>query len=79
MSTTKDFTTTPELPPLVLADDFGDPGTLFNSRGWLQKALEDMGAKIIGGGCGAGSADLCIVLEGCEFNVSIRPIQEKQE
>src|SRR5690349_13614225 len=37
---------------LVLADDFGDPETLFNSRSWLQKACEANGAKMIGGGCG---------------------------
>ena len=67
-------TTTPELPPLALVDDFGDPETLFNSRSWLQKALEDKGAKIIGAGCGGGGADLDIVVEGCRFNVSIRPL-----
>lgn len=70
----KDFTTTTELPPLALAENFGDPETLFNSRGWLQKALESRGAKIIGAGCGCGEADLDIVIEGCKFNVSIRPI-----
>jgi len=57
-----------------LSDDFGDPLTLLNSREWLQKALEAKGAKITGGGCGCGQADLDITLEGCKFNVSIRPL-----
>lgn len=66
--------TTSELPTqMVLSPDFGDPETLFNSRGWLQKALEAKGARITGGGCGDGQADLDFELEGCAFNVSIRP------
>jgi hypothetical protein len=61
-------------PPVTrLADDFGDPHTLFNSRDWLQKALEAKGAKIIGGGLGGGCADLDFVLDGCKFNVTICP------
>lgn len=57
-----------------LAEDFGDPHTLLNSRDWLDKALKAAGAKITGGGCGVGQADTDIVLEGCKFNVSIRPL-----
>ena len=62
--------------PMVLAEGFGDPETLFNSREWLQDALETKGAKIEGGGVGCGQADLSIVLDGCKFNVSIRPIEK---
>jgi len=58
---------------MTLAEGFGDPETLFNSRAWLQTALESKGAKITGGGVGCGQADLDIVLEGSKFNVSIRP------
>ncbi len=66
----------PVNPPMpdVLAEDFGDPVTLLNSREWLQKALEAKGARITGGGCGFGQADLDMVLEGCKFNVSIKPL-----
>lgn len=64
------------LPPVGadrLADDFGDPIALLNSRTWLDKAMVAAGAKITGGGCGCGQADSDIELEGCKFNVSIRP------
>lgn len=60
-----------------LHEDFGDPTSLFNSRKWLQEACEAKGAKTIGGGCGMGQADIDIILEGCKFNVSIRPILSK--
>ena len=59
---------------LIGAASFGDPETLLNSRDWLRRALESRGAKIVGGGVGCGQADLDIELEGCAFNVSIRPI-----
>lgn len=59
--------------PEVLADDFGDPITLLNSRDWLTMAVEAKGARVTGGGCGMGQADIDIVLEGCKFNVCIRP------
>lgn len=58
----------------VLADDFGDVKTLWNSRIWLQSALEGKGAKVFGYGMGDGQVDLDIKLEGQMFNVSIRPI-----
>lgn len=57
----------------VLAEDFGDPVTLLNSREWLENAVEAKGARVTGGGCGGGQADIDIVLEGCKFNLSIRP------
>jgi hypothetical protein len=63
-----------EPPALELADDFGDPHTLLNSRAWLQKALEKSGGKMFGGGIGGGQADLDVRIEGFEFNVSIKPI-----
>lgn len=55
------------------AEGFGDPETLLNSRDWLRKAIEAKGAKVTGGGCGGGQADLDFTLEGCKFNVSLRP------
>lgn len=57
-----------------LADGFGDPETLLNSRDWLKAALKSKGAKVDGGGIGCGQADLDIEIEGCRYNVSIRPI-----
>lgn len=57
----------------LLAPSFGDPETLLNSRDWLQGALTSSGATVVGGGCGGGQADLDIDLQGCRFNVSIRP------
>ncbi len=54
-------------------EDFGDPESLLNSRDWLQGALEKAGAEFTGGGMGMGKADIDIVLEVFEFNVSIRP------
>jgi hypothetical protein len=57
-----------------LAEGFGDPATLLNSRDWLTKALEAKGAKKVGGGIGCGQADIDIELEGCRFNVSIKPL-----
>ena len=65
--------------PEGLATGFGDPETLFNSRAWLRSALEAKQAKVTGGGCGCGQADLDILLDGCKFNVSIRPILEPSD
>jgi hypothetical protein len=59
--------------PEVLSPDFGDIPTLFNSRQWMQKAIEAAGAKIDGGGIGGGQCDLDFTLEGCKFNISLRP------
>jgi hypothetical protein len=60
--------------PQCLAKGFGDPLTLLNSRDWLQKAIEAMGAKVTGAGIGCGQADMDFTLEGFEFNVSLKPI-----
>ncbi len=58
----------------MLSEDFGDPETLLNSRDWLQSSLEAKGATFEGGGIGQGRADIDIELEGCRYNVSIRPL-----
>lgn len=60
--------------PEMLAEDFGDPVALLNSRTWLDRAMKAAGATITGGGCGCGQADTDIILQGYHFNVSIRPI-----
>ena len=65
-------------PPLMPPPGSGIAGcedieAFFNMRGWLQTAVEAAGAKMIGGGIGCGQADIDIELEGCKFNISIRP------
>lgn len=52
---------------------FKDMESAFNMRDWLQKACEAKGAKMVGGGFGFGQADIDIELDGCRFNISIRP------
>jgi hypothetical protein len=65
------------LPPdIELGEGFGDIETLFNSRKWLECALHEKGAKLIGGGVGCGQADVSIILDGCHFTVSIAPVLE---
>ena len=44
-----------------------------NMRDWFVAAIENHGGKIIDTGMGAGKADLGVELDGCEFNVQIRP------
>jgi hypothetical protein len=61
------------LTDIKLPDSFGDIETLYNSRIWLQAALEAAGADINGGGIGCGQSDLDISLDGFNFNVSIKP------
>jgi hypothetical protein len=61
------------LPPEGLG--FEDMEAAFNMRDWLQKAREEKGAKMVGGGFGFGQADIDIELEGCRYNVSIRPLK----
>lgn len=53
---------------------FADLGAAINMRDWLERACEAAGAIRKGGGIGCGQADIDIELEGCGFNVSIRPI-----
>lgn len=62
------------LPPTIqFGPDFDDGEQMLNMRGWLQKACESQGAKMIGGGCGMGEADIDISLEGFDYNIRIRP------
>lgn len=51
-----------------------DVEAFFNMRDWLQKACEAKGAKMTGGGIGMGQADIDIELEGCHYNISIKPL-----
>jgi hypothetical protein len=65
---------TTELPILSGFADGQDPVIALNMRDWLQKACEAQGAKMTGGGVGLGGADIDIELEGCRYNVFIKPI-----
>lgn len=51
-----------------------DTEAFFNMRDWLQKACEVKGAKMIGGSIGMGQADIDIELDGCRYNISIKPL-----
>jgi hypothetical protein len=51
-----------------------DVEAFFNMRDWLQKACEAQGAKMVGGGVGMGQADIDIELDGCRYNISIKPV-----
>ena len=63
------------IPQLEVGDlGFDDVNAAFNMRDWLQGACEAKGGKMIGGGFGMGQADIDIELEGCRFNISIRPL-----
>lgn len=53
---------------------FADLEAAMNMRDWLERACEAAGAKRVGGGIGCGQADIDIALEGCRFNISIRPL-----
>lgn len=64
----------PKIGLIQYSEEFGDPETLLNSRQWIREAIEARGAKVIGSGTGLGQADVDIMLEGFQYNVSIRPI-----
>jgi hypothetical protein len=64
----------PEPSPFGMTLDEMDTTAFFNMRDWLQKAVEGKGAKMVGGGIGLGQADIDIELEGCRYNISIRPL-----
>lgn len=51
-----------------------DLAAFLNMRDWLTSAVEAKGAKSVGGGVGLGQADIDIELEGCRYNISIRPL-----
>ena len=55
-------------------DPSQDWEALLNMRNWLDSAITAKGAKVLGGGCGMGAADLDIELEGVQFHLDIRPI-----
>lgn len=60
--------------PFGYALDQMDTEAFFNMREWLQKACEAAGGKMTGGGIGMGQADIDIELEGCRYNISIKPL-----
>lgn len=66
--------------PAIEAAAFGDDlpsmdiEAFFNMRDWLTAAVEAKGAKKVGGGIGCGQADIDIDLDGCRYNISIRPL-----
>ena len=64
-----------------LSEEFGDPMELLNSRNWLEKAIKDKGAKPYAMGVSVGDkferADISFDLEGHSYNVSIRPLKNK--
>jgi len=60
--------------PFGFSLDEMDAEAFFNIRDWLEKACEAQGAKKVGGGVGCGQADIDIELEGCRYNVSIKPL-----
>ncbi len=60
---------------LTLEGDPKDWQANLNMRDWVQKALEDKGAEIIGAGTGAYQSDLDIELEGMKYNIRIRPLK----
>jgi hypothetical protein len=65
----------PDLPVNLIGDlGFSDIDAAFNMRGWLQAACEAKGGRMTGGGFGGGVADIDIVLEGCEYHLTIQPI-----
>lgn len=66
--------TTTELPILSGLADGQDAQVALNLRDWLQGAVEAKGARMTGGGVGCGGSDIDIELEGCHYNIFIKPI-----
>ena len=66
--------TTTDLPILSGLADGQDAIVALNLRDWLKSAVEAKGAKMTGGGVGCGGADIDIELEGCAYNIFIKPI-----
>ena len=65
----------PDLPVDLIGDlGFSDIDAAFNMRDWLQAACEAKGGQMTGGGFGGGIADIDIVLEGCQYHLTIQPI-----
>ena len=60
--------------PFGFALEEMDTEAFLNMRDWLEKAVEAKGAKRVGGGIGMGQADIDVELDGCRYNISIRPL-----
>lgn len=54
-----------------------DTDAFFAMREWLTKAVEAAGAKKDGGGIGMGQADIDVELDGCRYNIAIRPLPKR--
>lgn len=64
----------PHAANFALMAGFKDIEAMVNSREWLQKAIEAKGAKVLGSGLGGGEVDIDFILDGCRFNVALRPL-----
>lgn len=51
-----------------------DTEAFFNMRDWLRSACEAAGARFTGGGIGMGQADIDVEMDGCRYNISIKPL-----
>lgn len=72
---TNDNDPPPQMPPMGQGiAGCEDVEAFFNLREWLWKAVEAKGAKVDGAGIGCGQANVTFVLEGCRYEVSIRPL-----
>lgn len=60
--------------PFGFSLDEMDVESFYNMRGWLQKAVEAQGARMVGSGVGMGQADIDIELDGARYNISIKPL-----
>jgi hypothetical protein len=63
--------------PFGFSLDEMDAESFLNMRDWLTKAVEAKGARRTGGGVGMGQADIDIELDGCRYNISIKPLRSK--
>ena len=50
-----------------------DIDAFLNARDWLEKALQEKGAKLTDGGIGAGRVDIGFTLLGMPFSIQLRP------
>ena len=72
-----------EFPP-TLPGGFGSEETglvgmdieaFFGIRDWIRDAVVAKGARMTGGGMGCGVCDIDIELEGCHYNLTIKPLR----
>ena len=49
---------------------------LYGVRCWLERAVENAGAKVTGTGIGCGEADIGIAIDGCEYLITIKRSSE---